>query len=198
MNITELKGLSKGACMVIGHGERISEINFDLYIDVPKILINFYDPKIPCVFAVVCWDKDIMKDVYLSREDVVGKFPLIFYSGCEIEQKADIFLDPQTFVPSDKPVFTGARAIYLAQYLGYNEIYLVGFDFIPHTQTNYLVQRKEVELQKETDQDIPKSLKVQMDCFKHIRWIHSKVYQTNRDSIFKYFKYKSLEDLTNG
>jgi len=191
IKITELKNLLQGQCLVIGHGESINKIKWEKIAHIPKILVNFYDPLIANVMGIVCWDKDIMKEVHQQREfyyDFKRIYPLIFYSGCEIEQKADVFLDPKTFVPSTHPVFSGARAIYLSQYLGYNEILLIGFDFIPHTSKNYMVQQKEID----NPSDINKSLQVQMDCFQHIDWIHNNVFQTNKDSRLTYFKQEQL------
>jgi hypothetical protein len=193
------KGLKQGKCLVVGHGEGIKNFPWEKVKDIPKILVNFYEPEYKNVIGVVCWDKDIMKEVYLKRKANYMScmkssdycFTSIFYSGCEIEQKANVFLEPSTFPPSFKqPVFSGGRAIYLAQYMGFHDIYLVGFDFIPHTSSSYKAQEKEVERLTYEDTNIEKELKTQMDAFDNVKWIHDRIYQTNKESSLKKFKFK--------
>ena len=194
--LESFKNSKSGTCLCVGHGEGIKTFDWKKVLHLPKILVNFYEPKFQNILGVVIWDSDIFNDIYIRR----GKSttPILFYSGEYREKEPDVFIDPYTFPPvvEDKGkvnIFSGARAIYLAQYIGFYKIYLVGYDFIPHVSTDYTVQKKEVEgLQNRQSDLVIKGLQTHMNCFKKVDWIHKNVFQTNKDSEFKYFKYGEI------
>ena len=84
--------------------------------------------------------------------------------------------------------------------MGFENIYLVGFDFIPHINKTegILPTEKESNYFKISPSEVSLGLKNQMDCFPMVKWIHNNIWQTNPKSRLKLFNYKLPEEVANG
>jgi hypothetical protein len=204
--LKDLQNTQKGRCLVVGHGVSIHSFPWEKVGHIPKILVNFYEPRYKYILAVICWDKDILKEIHTTRAKIlkqgnIWENPAIVYTGAVEEYKPDIYIKPENFPPNSKNnVFSGARALYFAQYIGFEEIYLVGYDFIPHNQAKYLAQEKEIQTARSIQEynetfTIEKGLQTQIDNFSQVQWLHNNVFQTNPNSKLTFFKYKQLGEL---
>ncbi|MFX0132488.1 MAG: hypothetical protein ACFFDN_02460 [Candidatus Hodarchaeota archaeon] len=199
-NIEKYKSIYTGNCLVIGHGESRGAFPISKVQTYPKLLVNFYDPLYENIIGIMCWDKDTLSFINKQLNGVENR-PMIFTAGStDMIPSYNFFIDPEKFPPrfnDEIKIFSGARAIYLAQYMGFENIYLIGFDFIPHKKGDeniYPMERESIHY-KDNPSGVHTGLKNQLKCFDNVKWIHTNIYQTNTNSLLINFEYKLPEEL---
>ena len=202
----DFQNKQKGPCIIVGHGESIDTFDWHKHSNIPKLFINFVLENMESVYGVTVWDKDVHQKVAKKIENwkvsLIDRKPFIFSYAEDADYPYDVFIDEFFFRKTDgKKLFSGTRAIMLAQYIGFDPIYLIGFDYNPHLElaTDIYPRYKEAnKLINEFEHDpivrneIEQSMQTQMKNFQDGYYTHRRIYNLNPDSKLKFFECKQI------
>jgi hypothetical protein len=122
--ITDIAGTKKDKrCLIVGGGPSWKDINYDLLADDVEVMVVNYNFDIKCNYQIFT-DKSIADDLrtvrFKDNRKLIGNIE-------NLEGQADYSFSQY------KNVFTclhtGAYAVQVAKIMGYDKIYLIGFDY---------------------------------------------------------------------
>jgi hypothetical protein len=177
-----------GKCVLIGGGCSVDDFNFKkLDVDIARIAVNrcFVDTRID--FQVITdpyciqWinrytiddDRVLIAPFHLSHDriDYYYEFEKDIYEGFH----------------------TGYHALQMAQYLGFEEIYLIGYDYYDiDNKLHYYEGKHGTEITDKEKIAVRNSFNKWLKDFDKIEWF-AKIYNCNPDSRLKKFKFKEVE-----
>jgi hypothetical protein len=187
MTIEMFKNSVSGKCVLIGGGCSVDEFDFkSLNKDIQRIAVNrcFVDTRIDFqVFTdpfFLTWinehpitdDRILIAPFHLghTRIDALYEYEKHIYEGFS----------------------TGYHALQVAQYLGFNEIYLIGFDYYDVCgKLHYYEGEYDTKITKKEKEAINSSFHKWIKDFDKIDWI-ADIYNCNPDSKLKKFQYKEV------
>jgi len=183
--IKSLFGSGKGKdCVLVGRGISAHTVSWPIMADV--FVVNSWPGQAPplvdyYIFSdLVLYQMQIDKgNVFPEGAQVIGPTPVIEWANTKRmspAQDIDYFYDPHLYpLEIDKKkvaIRSGMRALKLAVDMGYDYIYLVGFDYKP--MENY------------DSPDMVKRLDTQLKEYKLLDWPANRIIQTNPESRLKF------------
>jgi len=188
-NIKELTNLESGKCVLIGGGPFVSRFDFSkVRSEVSRLAVNrcFVDSRI---------DYQIFADSFFSewiRDHPIQDARILIGNKERKDGRMDYYFD---FMDSVSEGFhTGYHALQIAELLGFDEVYLVGFDYYEEDgKIHYYEGEHGTEITDAEKAGMRKLLdKWVVDFDKH-KW-KAMIYNCNPKSKLKKFPYKEVND----
>lgn len=186
-SIKKLKNSQSGKCLLIGAGLSVLDFDFsNISFDVARIAVNR-------IFVDVDIDFQVFTDPFFKEyhtkypiEDnriLIGPKHIDFdRTNFNYEFEEDIY----------EGFHTGYHALQIAQYLGFDEIYLIGYDY--YEQNNKVHYYEDNGITEITDREknaIRTSFQKWIEDFNKINWT-AKIYNCNPESNLKKFNFKEV------
>lgn len=188
MLIEVLKNSVSGKCVLIGGGCSVDDFDFDeLRNDIQRIAVNrcFIDTRI---------DYQVITDPFMlewfNRFTINDNRILIAPSHFS-NARIDAYYEYENHIYEG--FHTGYHALQVAQYLGFEEIYLIGYDYYDVCgKLHYYEGKYETEITEKEKEAINSSFYKWIKDFDKIDW-DSDIYNCNPDSLLTKFPYKEVD-----
>jgi hypothetical protein len=170
--IESLQGKGKGRkCLIVGHGENVDDFDFSI---IPADWVIFgvnCTEHAPRLDYYVCYDKIQCEAIRSGKIKLQRRTRII--TGQWGKDIGHYYFEIHKFPPRSarsNPFRCGVRAVYIAQLMEFDEIYLIGFSFryreqerpSGHFSRDYALTKKKVEVEQ--------WLREQIKEFDHIEW----------------------------
>jgi len=186
-SIKKLKNTQRGECLIIGGGTSVNEINFTSLLPMKKIAVNRYHLKHTVDYQI---HTDKYFSEWLERNPIPEETILIGLES-HATKRTDYFFNWNIITEG---FHTGFYALQIAEYLGFREIYLVGYDYYAKGERIYYFDSEPdfeiTEVEKDMMLSVFDSKRLQ-DDFDKIDW-KAKIYNCNPKSELKKFPIKLL------
>jgi len=186
--INELKNLETGKCVLIAGGSSVNDFDFsNLDSKITRIAVNrcFVDTRID--YQIFCdgffleWiDKHPIEDGRVLIGPILSE-----------HKRVDYYYSFLRGISEGR--HTGYVALQIAELLGFDEIYLVGYDYYEDENglLHYYEGRFDTEITPAEKNGIRRLLKNWIDDFDRHRW-SAKIYNCNPKSKLKKFPFKEV------
>ena len=186
-NINELTKLESGKCILIGGGHSVSLIKFDeLDSTIMRIAVNrcFINTRI---------DYQIFADGFflewIVNHPIKDARILIGAKGNEAD-RMDYYYDYSDGI--SEGFHSGYHALQIAELLGFDEIYLIGYDYYEaNNKLHYYEGQFDTEITEAEKNGIRKLFNKWLKDFDRHKWT-AKIYNCNPNSRLKKFPYKEV------
>jgi hypothetical protein len=185
-NISELYNLESGKCVLIGGGYSVNGFDFNsLDSEIMRIAVNrcFVDTRIDYqIFTDPFFIEWIKKYPLEDARCLIGPRHLIY-------DRVDFYYDFGEHI--NEGFHTGYHALQIAELLGFEEIYLIGFDYNSNGKAHYYEGLYNTEITELEKKAVKSSFGKWLKDFNKREW-KAKIYNCNPDSGLKKFTFKEV------
>lgn len=186
-NINELSNLESGKCVLIGGGPSVSSFDFSsLLSPVMRIAVNrcFVDIRI---------DYQVFADEFFLEwisEHPIKDARVLIGNKERSSGRMDFYFDFENGI--SEGFHTGYHALQIAEMLGFEEIYLIGFDYYEvKNKIHYYEGYFDTKITEAEKNGIRSLLNKWVKDFDRHKWT-AKIYNCNPNSKLKKFPYKEV------
>jgi hypothetical protein len=186
MDLSRIKNSEKGKCILIGGGPSVNDFDFGkLTDDITVIAVNrcFIDYPV---------NYQIFTDPYFKEWTIENPK---YYHGILIGPKHIDYDKKDYSYEFENHIYegfhSGYHALQIAQYLGFTEIYLIGFDYYEDGVLHYYEGNETTEITEKEKLAIKGSFNKWMNDFNKIKWT-ANIYNCNPKSKLKNFIYQEV------
>ncbi len=186
-NIDHITNTEKGKCLLIGGGMSVNSFDFkSLPKDIKIIAVNrcFVDNiNIDYqVFTDPFFKKWTTENMIKDRRILIGPWHIDF-------DRTDYYYEFENHIYEG--FHTGYHALQIAQLLGFEKIYLIGYDYYESGLLHYYENNDSTEITELEKQSIRNSFTKWINDFNKIKW-NAKIYNCNPKSELKKFIYQEV------